>query len=187
MSTATAVPARTNRGPDDKSSSPPRPAPARKFNGNFQKSARGKGEPKPEADILFQTYFKSVGPRTYAAQVKRAGNGNHFVVLTEGKRDDKTGEIRKMRLFVFSEDFTAFFKMLHEAAVFIRENPVPDDVKKKREKFWAKNGDGASPQKHPGQSPSSTPRSGQGPANEDARGRGPVQRSAPRAVGNNAR
>jgi len=96
--------------------------------------------PKPEADILFQTYFKSVGPRTYAAQVKRAGNGNHFLVLTEGKRDDKTDEIRKTRLYVFSEDFIPMFKMLQEAAQFIRANPVSDEVKKKRERYWAKKG-----------------------------------------------
>jgi hypothetical protein len=96
------------------------------------------GAAKPEADILFQKYFKSVGPRTYAAQLKQAGNGNHFLVLTEGKRDEKTGEIRKTRLFVFSEDFGEFFRMLHETAQFIRQNPVPDEVKKKRERFWAK-------------------------------------------------
>jgi len=93
---------------------------------------------KPEAEILFQKYFKSVGPRTYAAQVKKAGNGNHFVVLTEGKRDEKTDEVRKTRVFVFSEDFAEFFKMLHEVAVFVREHPVPEDVKRKREKFWSK-------------------------------------------------
>lgn len=98
------------------------------------------GAAKPEADILFQTYFKSVGPRTYAAQVKKAGNGNHFVVLTEGKKDPNTGEPRKTRLFVFSEDFKSFFKMLQETAIFIRENPVPEEIKKKREKFWAKQG-----------------------------------------------
>ena len=100
---------------------------------------------KPEADILFQTYFKSVGPRTYAAQVKKAGNGNHFVVLTEGKKDQNTGEPRKTRLFVFSEDFKSFFKMLQETAVFIRENPVPEEIKKKRDKFWAREGQNASP------------------------------------------
>jgi hypothetical protein len=97
--------------------------------------------PKPEAEILFQKYFKSVGPRTYATQLKQAGNGNHFLVFTEGKRDDKTGEIRKTKLFVFSEDFGEFFRMLHETARFIRENPVPDEVKKKRERFWAKQKD----------------------------------------------
>lgn len=99
-------------------------------------AARNGPAGKPDADILFQTYFKSVGPRTYAAQVKRAGNGNHFVVLTEGKKDPETGDPRKIRLFVFSEDFKEFFKMLQETAVFIRENPVPEEIKRKRAKFW---------------------------------------------------
>jgi hypothetical protein len=98
---------------------------------------------KPEAKILFQTYFKSVGPRTYAAQVKLAGNGNHFLVLTEGRRDDATGEVRKSRVFVFSEDFVAFFRQLQEIAQFIRGHPVSDEVKQKRQRYWArKNGDG---------------------------------------------
>jgi hypothetical protein len=96
------------------------------------------GKPKREADILFQTYFKSVGPRTYAAQLKEAGNGNHFLVLTEGKRDESNGEVRKTRLYVFSEDFPEFFKMMHNVATFIRENPVPADAKEKRARFWAK-------------------------------------------------
>jgi hypothetical protein len=93
---------------------------------------------KPEPEILFQKYFKSVGPRTYAAQLKKAGNGNHFLVLTEGKRDDKTAEVRKTRLFIYSEDFVAFFRMLHETAKFIRENPLPDEIRQKRERYWAK-------------------------------------------------
>src|SRR5437016_196526 len=59
--------------------------------------------PKSEPEILFQKYFKSVGPRTYAAQIKKASNGNHFIVLTEGKRDDKSDQVRKTKLFVFSE------------------------------------------------------------------------------------
>lgn len=108
---------------------------------------RGSSAPKPEADILFQTYFKSVGPRTYAAQVKRAGNGNHFLVLTEGKKDPETGEPRKTRLFIFSEDFAAFFKMLQQTAVFIRENPVPQEISRKRAKFWAKQSNGSAPQR----------------------------------------
>ena len=95
-------------------------------------------KPKPEPVILFQNYFKSVGPRTYAAQVKEAGNGNHFLVLTEGKRQEGSDEVRKTKLFVFSEDFPAFFRMLHETAQFIKANPVSDEVKRRREKFWAK-------------------------------------------------
>jgi hypothetical protein len=41
-------------------------------------------------------------------------------------------------LFVFSEDFEEFFKMLDGASSFIRANPVPDDVRRRREKFWAR-------------------------------------------------
>jgi hypothetical protein len=93
---------------------------------------------KQEPKILFQKFFKSVGPRTYVAQVKEASNGNHFLVLTEGKRDDKTGEIRKTRLFAYSEDFIEFFRLLQETAHFIKANPVDPAVKAKRAKFWAK-------------------------------------------------
>ena len=101
------------------------------------KSGSGKVD-HPEHEILFQKYFKSVGPRTYASQVKRANNGNHYLVLTEGKRDESTGEVRKTRLFVYSEDFVELFKMLQATAQFIKANPVPDEVKKKRDRYWAK-------------------------------------------------
>ena len=93
---------------------------------------------KSEHRILFQQYFKSVGPRTYAAQLKEAGNGNHYLVLTESKRDKGSDEPRKTRLFVFSEDFPAFVKMFGEAARFIAQHPVPAEVKAKRQRFWAK-------------------------------------------------
>ncbi len=94
--------------------------------------------PKPEPKILFQKFFKSVGPRTYVAQVKEAANGNHFLVLTEGKRDDKTNELRKSRVYLYSEDFVAFFKLMHETAQFIKANPLSPEVKAKRDKVWAK-------------------------------------------------
>ncbi|WP_428937309.1 DUF3276 family protein [Fontivita pretiosa] len=106
--------------------------------------------PGAEARILFQKYFKSVGPRTYAAQVKQAGNGNHFLVLTEGKRDPKTEELRKTRLFVFSEDFEQFLQMIDEAAQFIREHPVPQQVRQQRQRYWARqNGAERQPQRQP--------------------------------------
>ena len=106
--------------------------------------ASGAQGDKPEPEILFQKYFKSVGPRTYAAQLKRAANGNHFLVLTEGKRDEKTGDVRKTKLYVWSEDFVAFFRMLHETAKHIRENPLPEEIRLKRERFWAKQAAGKS-------------------------------------------
>jgi len=95
-----------------------------------------------EQPILFQKYFKSVGPRTYAAQMKQAANGNQFLVLTEGRRDPSTGEIRKTKLLVFSEDFVSFFRMLHETAQWIRSHPLPEDVRKKRERYWARKAGG---------------------------------------------
>ena len=114
---------------------PPRKAAPR------QSSPRRSGKPtgpKPEPKILFQKFFKSVGPRTYAAQVKQAANGNHFVVLTEGKRDEKTNELRMSRVFVYGEDFPAFFQLIKATAEFCKANPVPDEVKAKRAKVWAK-------------------------------------------------
>jgi hypothetical protein len=118
---------------------PPRAYPARRSPSGFGNSGNaGKDKPKKEPKILFQQFFKSVGPRTYVAQVKEAGNGNHFVVLTEGKRDDKTAEVRKSRLFIYSEDFVSFFKMLQAMAQFIKANPLDPKVKAKRDRFWAK-------------------------------------------------
>jgi hypothetical protein len=109
-----------------------------------------------EHEILFQKYFKSVNPqRTYASQVKKAGNGNHYVVFTEGRRDDGTGEIRKTRLFVYSEDFIEFFRMLQETAYFVRDNPVPEAVRQKRHRFWSRNGE--PPKTSPGAAKVSSP------------------------------
>jgi hypothetical protein len=101
--------------------------------------------PKPEPVILFQQFFKSVGPRTYAAQIKRAANGNHFLVLTEGQRDEKTGELRKSRLFVYSEDFPAFYRLIKASADFAKANPVDPAVKAKRDKMWASKAAEAKP------------------------------------------
>jgi hypothetical protein len=103
--------------------------------------SRGGSPPKrdeSEHDILFQKFFKSVGPRTYAAQVKRATNGNHYLVLMEGKRDEASGEVRKTWLFVYSEDFVEFFRLVKATAEFIKEHPVPDAVRIRQEKRWAK-------------------------------------------------
>lgn len=105
---------------------------------NGTKSTVAANKAKAEPKILFQKYFKSVGPRTYAAQVKEAGNGNQFLVLTEGKRDPETGEVKKTKVFVYSEDFGHYFRMLHETAQFIKAHPVSEEVKLKRQRYWAK-------------------------------------------------
>ena len=116
---------------------------------------------KPEPVIRFQRFFKSMGPRTYAAQIKEAANGNPFLVLTEGKRDPKTDEVRKTRLFIFSEDFPAFFRMLHETAQYLKANPVPEEIKKRRQRYWEKQAKEAeqgkgSPDRAPTRPPATT-------------------------------
>jgi hypothetical protein len=126
---------------------PTAPAAARAPRASSPRNDKPKAEPK----ILFQSYFKSVGPRTYAAQMKEAGNGNHFLVLTEGKRDEATGDVKKTKLFIFSEDFVAFFRLMKETSEFVKAHPVPDKVKQKRERFWAKQNAAPSKQTVPAQ------------------------------------
>jgi hypothetical protein len=91
-----------------------------------------------EPKILFQKYFKSVGTRSYAAHLKENDKGNHFLVLTESKRDPATGETKKTKVFIYSEDFAQYFRMLHETAQFIKGHPVSEEVKLKRQRYWAR-------------------------------------------------
>lgn len=104
---------------------------------------------RPEPKILFQEYFKSVGPRTYAAQVKQAGNGNHFVVLTEGKRDPATGAVKKNSLYIYSEDFVEYFNLLKATAEFIKANPVPDAVQRRQAAYWKRQNPAAANKEAP--------------------------------------
>ena len=91
-----------------------------------------------EPKVLFQKYFKSIGTRSYAAHLKDHDKGNPFLVLTESKRDPATGETKKTKVFVYSEDFAQYFRMLHETAQFIKAHPVPEEVKLKRQRYWAR-------------------------------------------------
>jgi Protein of unknown function (DUF3276) len=92
----------------------------------------------PDEVVLFQKFFKSVSPRTYTVQVKRVATGNHCIVLAEDKRDSETNEVKRHRLHIYSEDFGQFFRLLQETVNFVKTHPVPDEIKKKRERFWAK-------------------------------------------------
>ena len=104
---------------------------------NFTAPRRnGPAKPKAEPKIIHQAFFKSIGPRTYAAQIKEIANGNHLLVLTEGKRDEQTNEVRKTRLFVYAEDFPEMFRMLDQARAFIDAHPVSKAAQEKRQKFW---------------------------------------------------
>jgi hypothetical protein len=103
-------------------------------------AAKSRREPaqKPEPKLLFQRFFKSVGPRHYSAQLKELANGNRVLVLTEEKRDPKSPLMRPLRLYVFGEDFSAFFRMLQETAVFIRSNPLSPEIRRKRQEYWSR-------------------------------------------------
>lgn len=107
---------------------------------------------RPDHTILFQSFFKSVGPRTYVAQLKRASNDNHYLVLTEGRRDKESGEIRKNRINIFSEDFDAFFNLLRDAARFIKDHPLPPEFVAKRKAFWNKTRRPRQPRREPSRS-----------------------------------
>lgn len=92
---------------------------------------------KPPDPILFQQWFKSVNPlRTYAAQIQRARNGNAYLVLTEGKRDKTTGEVKKIRLFLYGEDFESFAKLMETSLAWMRAHPPDAKFRAKRQKFW---------------------------------------------------
>ncbi len=70
--------------------------------------------------ILFQTFFKSSGTRTYAAPLKEASNTKPYLVVTEARRPRDSDDVRKTRLMVFDEDFAPFFRMMHEVATHLR-------------------------------------------------------------------
>ncbi len=130
--------ANPKRAPRESASAPP--LDARSVRGRkpgWKKGPRADAQKTPDP-ILFQTYFKSVGPRTYAAQLKRAGNGNQYLVFTEGKRDKVTDEVRKTSLYVFSEDFVSFFKLLKETAEYVKAHPLSAEMVQKRARFWQK-------------------------------------------------
>jgi hypothetical protein len=127
--------------------------PAATVGANRRQQQPQQQQQKPEPVIRFQRFFKSMGPRTYAAQIKEAANGNPFLVLTEGKRDPKTDELRKTRLFIFSEDFPAFFRMLHETAQYLKANPVPEEIKKRRQRYWEKQAEAEQDKGSPDRAP----------------------------------
>jgi hypothetical protein len=133
------MPAATLSRPDEKSARKSNPRPLAP-----QKSAA-----KPEPKILYQTYFRSVGTRTYAAQVKEASNGNHFITLTEGRRDAKTGQLHKNYVLVFSEDFEQFFKLIADTNAFVREHPVSKEVTDRQARMWERKRKEASADKMP--------------------------------------
>jgi hypothetical protein len=134
------MPAATMSRSDEKSARKPDVKPRGEFTprGESRPGASVSPDATPEQKILYQTFFKSVGTRTYAAQVKEARNGNHFILFIEGNRDKKTGELRKTKLILFSEDFEAFFNLIADTATYVRAHPVSPEIARRQAKRAAR-------------------------------------------------
>jgi hypothetical protein len=67
--------------------------------------------------------FDSIGTRKYALQIKKAGNGNPFIKLTEGVPQND-GTFRKFSIVIWSEDLERFFTTMDELRTFIAQNSI---------------------------------------------------------------
>ncbi len=88
---------------------------------NSSIQARGKG--KRKAEVVKTWAFDSSGPRKYALQIQKAGNGNPFLKLVEGVPQDD-GTYRKFSIIVWSEDFDLLFEKLDEVRSYIDQHGI---------------------------------------------------------------
>ena len=58
------------------------------------------------------------------------------MVLTEGKRDPATGAVKKISLYIYSEDFVEYFNLLKATAEFVKANPVPGAIQRRQAAYW---------------------------------------------------
>ena len=84
---------------------------------------RPKGKPKGKTEVVKTWAFDSAGPRKYALQIQKAGNGNPFLKLVEGVPQDD-GTYRKFSLIVWSEDFDLLFEKLDEVRSYIEQHGI---------------------------------------------------------------
>ncbi len=88
---------------------------------NSPTQARPKGKRKTE--VVKTWAFDSAGPRKYALQIQKAGNGNPFLKLVEGVPQDD-GTYRKFSMIFWSEDFDALFEKLDEVRSYIDQHGI---------------------------------------------------------------
>jgi len=86
-------------------------------------AGRGNGKPRKPPQTLRTWVFDSVGPRKYAIQVCKAGNGNPSIKIVEGNPQDD-GTYRKFNIRVWSEDFEQFFALMDEMRTYLTENEI---------------------------------------------------------------
>ncbi len=75
-------------------------------------------------ESLKQWRLKSAGSRTYFFDLKETRNKNTMLQITESKPKGKDEEgFEQNRIFLFSEDFEAWFKTLGEVYRHLKANP----------------------------------------------------------------
>ncbi len=83
----------------------------------------GSTRKKKPREILNTIAFDSKGPRKYAVQLQKAGNGNPCLKIIEGIPNDD-GSFRKIYLTIYSEDFEAFFRALGDTYRVITDQQI---------------------------------------------------------------
>ena len=86
-------------------------------------STQTRGKSKRKTEVVKTWAFDSSGPRKYALQIQKAGNGNPFLKLVEGVPQDD-GTYRKFSLVVWSEDFDLLFEKLDEVRSYIDQHGI---------------------------------------------------------------
>jgi len=101
--------------------------PAMKGGGSNGYSKKSKKKPR---ETLNTIAFDSAGPRKYAVQLYKAGNGNPVLKIVEGIPNGD-GTFRKIYLTVYSEDFKSFFQAVGDTYRYIQEHGIstPKDHK----------------------------------------------------------
>lgn len=88
-------------------------------------NGRGRsGRSKPSGESMHVQAFDSSGPRKYAIQVWKAGNGNPCLKIIEGIPNGDDGTFRKFNVTIWSEDFEKFWAALDEVRQYIAENDI---------------------------------------------------------------
>lgn len=94
------------------------PAPRKARSPKSHTSGKSQG-----GEVVHTVAFDSVGPRKYALQIKKAGNGNPSLRIVEGVPQGD-GTFRKFHLTIWSEDFDRFFEELDAMRAYMREHNI---------------------------------------------------------------
>ena len=74
-----------------------------------------------EKTLMFSEIIKG-NARTYFFDVKKASNGNPYLLLTESKKN-KDGGFEKVRIIIFQDDMPAFVEMVNKSQKMMEPTP----------------------------------------------------------------